>query len=321
MQVVLERECFPAVMELFPAASEDQWSYVEKAIDDSDYYVVILAGKYGSVDENGISFTEREYDYAVSQGIPVIAFYHRNLDALPGSKLESSPETRRKIEAFHAKVKGNLCKGWDSPENLALAVGNSLWKLVKDKPREGWVRANQAGDPVLINKLKEHVFELEEELKLSQTAAPAGTEKLASGGDKISLQAKISYSTSGNILEPTRRTVAHQFTWDYLISQLGPMMFDESTERGMRTKISSLIHGKVNWPSHAKHCTADVQDDHFYTVISQFRALGFIEKSNRKHAAGDSNKYWRLTPYGEHYVIRLKAIQKKSTKQAKIKKT
>ena len=37
-------------------------------IDECDYYVVILAGRYGSVDADGISFTEKEYRYALDQG-------------------------------------------------------------------------------------------------------------------------------------------------------------------------------------------------------------------------------------------------------------
>ena len=39
----------PAGMELFPAANDDQWNWIKRVIEESDYYVVILAGRYGSV--------------------------------------------------------------------------------------------------------------------------------------------------------------------------------------------------------------------------------------------------------------------------------
>jgi hypothetical protein len=34
-------------MELFPASNETQWNWIKKVIDESDYYVVIVGGKYG----------------------------------------------------------------------------------------------------------------------------------------------------------------------------------------------------------------------------------------------------------------------------------
>jgi hypothetical protein len=49
MQALLELDCMPAGMELFPAASEDQWRWIKRVIDESDYYLVIIGGKYGSV--------------------------------------------------------------------------------------------------------------------------------------------------------------------------------------------------------------------------------------------------------------------------------
>lgn len=56
-------------MELFPAADDDAWTLIKRVIDSSDYYLVVVGGKYGSVDPaTELSFTEKEYDYAVEQG-------------------------------------------------------------------------------------------------------------------------------------------------------------------------------------------------------------------------------------------------------------
>lgn len=48
MHALLELDCIPAGMELFPAANEDQWSLIKKVIKECDYYIVISAGRYGS---------------------------------------------------------------------------------------------------------------------------------------------------------------------------------------------------------------------------------------------------------------------------------
>lgn len=67
MQALMEMDCIPAGMELFPAADEEQWEFIKRVIDDCDYYLLIIGGRYGSISPEGISYTEMEYDYAVEK--------------------------------------------------------------------------------------------------------------------------------------------------------------------------------------------------------------------------------------------------------------
>jgi hypothetical protein len=77
MQSLLELSCFPAGMELFPAADSAAWRLIEGVISDSDFYVVVVGGRYGSIGKDSdLSFTEREYEFAVSKGLPVLPFLH-----------------------------------------------------------------------------------------------------------------------------------------------------------------------------------------------------------------------------------------------------
>src|SRR4051794_9924424 len=83
VSALLQLEAFPAGMELFPAADEDAWTLIKRVIDSSDYYLLVVGGKYGSVDaETELSYTEMEYDYAVEQGRPVMAFLHADPDKI-----------------------------------------------------------------------------------------------------------------------------------------------------------------------------------------------------------------------------------------------
>ena len=54
-QALLALGCIPAGMELFPASGDDQWTVIKRVIDECDYYLLILAGRYGSVGEGGIA--------------------------------------------------------------------------------------------------------------------------------------------------------------------------------------------------------------------------------------------------------------------------
>ena len=90
IQILLENDCIPCGMELFPASNEEQWSFIKSVIDDCDYYLLIIGGRYGSTNKDGISYTQMEYEYARSKNKPIIAFIHKNPNELPKSKTEKS---------------------------------------------------------------------------------------------------------------------------------------------------------------------------------------------------------------------------------------
>ena len=55
IQAVIETNCIPAGMELFPAADEEQFQFIKRVIDDCDYYILIIGGRYGSTTAEGIN--------------------------------------------------------------------------------------------------------------------------------------------------------------------------------------------------------------------------------------------------------------------------
>lgn len=84
---VLETHNHPIAMELFNSNSFSQWEHIKKEIDSSDYYILILGGKYGSITQNDqISYTEKEFDYAFQKGIPIMAFVIEDTNKLSFDK-------------------------------------------------------------------------------------------------------------------------------------------------------------------------------------------------------------------------------------------
>src|SRR6266481_677947 len=104
IQTEMELDCIPAGMELFPAADEDQFEFIKRVIDDCDYYLLIIGGRYGSTSEDGISYTEKEYDYALSRGLKVIALIHENPDEIPLGKSEKDPQLWERLRLFRDRV-------------------------------------------------------------------------------------------------------------------------------------------------------------------------------------------------------------------------
>lgn len=144
-EAIIELECFPAGMESFPASSQSQFDYIKKVIDSSDYYILIVGGKYGSLCNKSISYTEMEFNYAKEKGIPVLAFVKRDINHLPKSKTESSAIKKKKLDEFRTFICTNhLVKMWDSVEELKGAVISSLYKEFSDNPKKGWIRARES---------------------------------------------------------------------------------------------------------------------------------------------------------------------------------
>lgn len=155
---VLAMYHFPVGMELFGAADEEQWEIIRETIDSSDYYVLIIAQRYGSIisdgPDAGMSYTEREFTYAKEKGIPILVFLINDDVAVPPAYVDKEPEKVEKLEKFKAEAKtGRTVVWWSNEDELATKVTASLYKEFGRKKRPGWIR----GDSVDIEKSLEEI--------------------------------------------------------------------------------------------------------------------------------------------------------------------
>lgn len=168
---LLDMECIPVGMEQFPASSLSQWEYIKKMVDMSDYYLLIVAGKYGSIDpEEDISYTEKEYKYAVSKGMPILAFLHEDINQLPSYKVAATDEERDRVKKFHSNVKnaGRLVNFYSDVENLKYKIAMAMSKIISDVPMPGWVRADQAEEAIEVMGEASGFQELKKQLEIIQ---------------------------------------------------------------------------------------------------------------------------------------------------------
>jgi Domain of unknown function (DUF4062) len=110
---ILKAGHIPAGMELFTAGDKSQMATIEKWIDESDVYMLILGGRYGSVEKNtNLSYTELEFDYAVQQGKPlfsvVISDDYLEEKIKSGGSGFSEKENPKELAQFRSKVLGNI---------------------------------------------------------------------------------------------------------------------------------------------------------------------------------------------------------------------
>ena len=134
-QCLLDNDCIPVGMEQFPASEMSQMEYIKKMLDNCDYYILILGGKYGSLDTDGIGFTEKEYDYAVAQKIPIMSFVYDMPEDLPNKFCETTDDLREKFKRFREKVcNGRLVKFHSDNGTLKANIVTSITTALRIFP-------------------------------------------------------------------------------------------------------------------------------------------------------------------------------------------
>jgi hypothetical protein len=151
-KAILELGHIPVGMEMFSAADEQQWQLIRRQIEQSDYYIAIVAHRYGSL-AGDVSYTEREYDYAIENGVPVLGFVIDDRATwLPEYIDKDSPSIER-LEAFKGKIKSRMVSIWSNADQLSAQVLAALSKAFAAAPRPGWVRAINIPGPEVLSEL------------------------------------------------------------------------------------------------------------------------------------------------------------------------
>lgn len=141
-EVILRLSHIPIGMELFNASDKEQWEIIQNAIDESDYYLLIIGNRYGSIDEESqLSFTEKEYYYAKSIGIPIYVFILEEGVNVDIKYVDF--ENKDRLKKFKEEVQNKrLCEYWSNIDDLGVKISTSLQSAFEIS-RPGWIRGNQ----------------------------------------------------------------------------------------------------------------------------------------------------------------------------------
>ncbi|CAJ7430962.1 Uncharacterised protein [Burkholderia pseudomallei] len=145
---ILEAGHIPAGMELFAASDKKQIEVIRRWIDRSDMFMLILGGRYGSVDpDSGKSYIQLEYEYAVATGKPFFALYltESAIEKKAKGPLGLDAVERNdtiKLNEFRATVKARLCSEVDDVKDIRIQVPKAIREISDTNTLDGWVRAS-----------------------------------------------------------------------------------------------------------------------------------------------------------------------------------
>lgn len=323
IQALLEMDCIPAGMEMFVATDEAQWDLITEVINLSDYYILIIGARYGSVTEDQISYTEKEYDHAVKIGKPILAFVHANPDSIPQGQTDKSDQKRAKLNQFREKVMAGattetrIVAKFQNADDLSGKVSRAMNRAIKRYPGTGWVRGDQAltlDQQREILALKARITELESEKFEAKSALVEDTADFAQGDEPVTLTAIVSdtdYPPQPPVY-PKCKT-----TWDNIFQILAPPMIDEASESTLRERLG--VHLVSSGPTKTEDREAidriedpkyDVTESSWDIVLVQFSVLNLVDAGTKKRPMSDQEKYLALTQKGRRHLMKLSAVPK-----------
>ena len=306
LHALLDLDCIPAGMELFSASSDEQFDYIKREIDESDYYVLILGWRYGSVHSDGVSYTEREFDYAIQQSIPVLVFPHADEALVAAEYRESDAAKRGKLLAFRERaMKARLAKHWKVPDELSIQVNKSLHREFRDHPRAGWIRADSGPDAKTlaeIVRLRQEKDELIARVEGLERAFPkTAIPNLA----PLSATFRFSYTyyTYDSRASRYKQEDEATRTFQAIFAILAPSLLGPLAEEGVSTILATAVC-QVARASSLTVAKPDIE-----TIRIQLEALGLITAVSSLSIGKTQHVYWQLTEAGKVTMITLRTLK------------
>lgn len=284
----------PVCMEYFTASNKTQWEVIESIIPQCDYYVIIVAGKYGSIEETtGISYTQKEYELAYNKGIPCLGFVHGDLSHLPAVYFEEDPDKRTKLKTFTELVKSRMCSFWKDKNELAANVITSLHKALKETPRTGWLHADQT--------TAEQYAALQAENKALKAELQEKANRWAFGDETVTLE----YKTIPDIFSGEEEHTIHKsFTWKEIFISIAPTLLSPVSVATIASKLSATLSTE-----------ATLSETSTTAILAQLIALELIVSESCSNDYYGHNVSYALSQKGMKVFAEMTAIKKLTTEK------
>jgi hypothetical protein len=288
VEAILTAGHIPAGMELFTAGDESQMDVIRRWIDESDVFLLILGGRYGSLEPTtGKRYIHLEYEYASEKGMPLFAVVVKDkvLDERVKTMGRGAIETDNpaKLREFRGLVLSKISEFWSDHRDIQLTIHKKLSEYSRRSNLAGWIPGNQA---VNAGVLAQEIARLtKENMELRSQVAETARPVMTFNG--------LTYSELSDLLrgeEVDLRLYSRNPYLKYLVNQFGNTATLLDLTRELRHAILAGVE-------------LSFADPH-YTALERLVSLGVLNSTRVSKGASLATRF-ELTDDGRKFMLRL----------------
>lgn len=255
IDILLDFRILPIGMEHFTVSTNGEFSDLQELIDDSDFFITLMGEKYGSCDSTGISWTEKEYQYALSKDKPIIVIVCDALVKTLQADVDTLDDEQKKQIEFYNRISGyarkvskdfsiktiisqffhtytfSKCTGWTRIENIEM----------NEKKLAEWKNSHKVFD---ISGIWYHVHLSEEDetyirigtVKIEQEFYPDRYQQIHMDGYNYNVRY---YDIETGILHEDKMK-SSSFVGEYTLKENGEIFGIFNSRRTFKSEFNSL---------------------------------------------------------------------------------
>jgi hypothetical protein len=273
VEAILSSGHIPAGMELFSAGDESQMTVIERWIDESDVYLLILGGRYGSIDrKTNKSYTHLEYEYALGKNKPMFAVVIN--DAALENKVKNAGrsvlelDSVKELKVFKEIVQSNLVKFWDDKKDIKIAIHETIADFIHRKELVGWIRGDNSVNTGVL---------AEEMARLTKENSELRDKILENNSSHFTLYAGLPYSQMKELLKA--EIVKGEPLFDFFIKN-----------------AEQFSLGAISYKGYA-------DEDAFMKLVS-YKLVEKITKANGSKSILPYSTYYKFTEDGHKFYLK-----------------
>ncbi len=302
VQAILTAGHIPAGMELFAAGDDTQVNVIKRWIDESDVYMLILGGRYGSIEpKSQKSYIHLEYEYALEKRKPLFAVVidenHLEEKVKKDGLKSIEKDHSEKLKEFRELVSSKMVKFWKDSKDIKLAVMETMAEFSNRLELIGWITGNQSIDTGAVAEEIARLTKENSELR-DHLASLEGTKKIFNGLSFEELFNLLTqYELRLEIYKPEKADVVAKMTLELL----------DELRKATKDEITSLLH--CYWILRGAlgegYNASDPRLKFLYFSVRNLIEFGLVKIESRQ-SGQTSREVYVLSDTGKQFLLRLR---------------
>jgi hypothetical protein len=293
-RIILELGHIPVCMDSLDITEKTGWRIVKKNIAESDYFVSLVAHRYGQLPEGlggKAGITEIEYAQAIKARIPVLALIIAGKARWKAAKKDKERKVVAALDEFKEKLKSHPFSEWLNMQDLKQSARELLSRELALNPAAGWVPGSERAAPETANALSRLMAE-NEELRRQLAIRGGGRGRLQKrirhvletlAANRISLS--FFYADGEN----WENTIECRFL--KLFKLLVPELYLGKTTSGISRFLGSILNPNL---SRAVRKDYPVPSNTIKKIMADLHALRLVQ-----YISNGNEEVWQIGDYGK----------------------